>query len=49
MRRFLSELWTFAREERVYWMVPLVGILLVITVVASATAGPLAPFVYAMF
>ena len=44
----MKELWQFARQNKVYWIVPFVLVLglLVLLVVTSQTA---APFIYTLF
>lgn len=48
LKRLLSDLWVFARENKAWWIVPLVLVLLMMTVliVASQTATP---YVYTLF
>jgi len=44
----MKELWQFARQNKVYWIVPFVLVLglLILLVVTSQTA---APFIYTLF
>ncbi len=44
----LRELLAFARQERVYWMVPLVLVLLAIAALV-VTSQAATPFLYALF
>jgi hypothetical protein len=44
----LGEFWSFARQNKVYWIVPLVLILaLVLALVVTSQAA--APFIYTLF
>ncbi len=47
-RRLVMDLLTLAREEKKWWLFPLLALLLVITglLLVAALAGPLAPFFY---
>ena len=48
--RVVSELWQFVREERKYWLAPillLLGLLGVLLVLAKGSA--VAPFIYTLF
>lgn len=46
----LKDLWGFARERKKYWLVPLIGTLLLIGVlVALAEYSTVAPFIYTLF
>lgn len=49
MTRVLREFFAFAREEGRWWLLPIGGVLAIVSVFATASSGPLAPFVYAMF
>ena len=43
----ISEFWLFLREEKKWWLIPLVGILLLLGVVIVAAEGSaIMPFVY---
>ncbi len=48
--RLLKELWQFLREEKKYWLVPIVILLVlfgILLVVAQGSA--VAPFIYTLF
>lgn len=47
-RRLISDLFSMARAERKWWLLPLLITLVVITLLmmVAAIAGPLAPFIY---
>lgn len=46
--RLLRELWTFTREHKAWWIVPVVVILLLVTflIVGVSTVSP---FIYSLF
>lgn len=46
--RFFSELWLFAKQNRVWWIVPTVIVLLVLGVLVVAGQS-VAPFIYTLF
>jgi hypothetical protein len=47
---FLCELWHFMRQERKFWLLPVVVMLLLFGGFAIVTQGSaLAPFIYAIF
>lgn len=46
--RFLRELWTFARAHKAWWILPIVGVLLLITVLI-VTVSAASPFIYSLF
>ena len=46
--RLLSELFLFARKEKIYWIVPLVIVLLLVALFI-ATSQVVAPFIYTLF
>lgn len=47
-RRLFSDLFTLARTDRKWWLLPLLLTLVVITLLMlfAALTGPLAPFIY---
>jgi len=46
----LKDLWGFARERKKFWLVPLIGTLLVLSIlVALAQFSTVAPFIYTLF
>jgi hypothetical protein len=46
--RLLRELFQFAKREKVYWIVPLVVVLLLVAVFI-VTSQAVAPFIYTLF
>lgn len=48
IRRFVGDLFAFAREHKAYWILPLVLVLLLAAVLAM-TSQAAAPFVYTLF
>jgi hypothetical protein len=46
--RLLKDLWTFAREHKVWWIVPLVLILLVMALLIVGVST-ISPFIYSLF
>jgi len=46
--KLFRELFLFAKKEKVYWIVPLVLILLILAIVI-ATSQAAAPFIYTLF
>ncbi len=46
--RLLRELWAFAREHKAWWIIPVVGILLLaaLLIVGVSTVSP---FIYSLF
>lgn len=50
MLDLLKDLWGFASERRKFWLVPLIGTLLVLSVlIAIAEFSTVAPFIYTLF
>ena len=50
MLSFVRELWAFMRFRKKYWLIPLVGMMLILglmLVLAKGTA--IAPFIYTLF
>jgi competence protein ComGC len=46
----LKEFWTFLRQRKKFWMLPIVMMLLVLGIIIVLTAGSaLAPFIYTLF
>ena len=46
----LKDLWGFARARKKFWLIPLIGTLLVLSVlVAIAQYSTVAPFIYTLF
>jgi len=50
MMEFLKDLWKFVKSQKVYWLVPLIVILLFLGVlIVFAGGSALAPFIYTLF
>jgi hypothetical protein len=50
MREFVLELWSFMRERKKFWMLPIVICLLLLGSLIVLTSGSaVAPFVYTLF
>jgi Family of unknown function (DUF5989) len=46
--RLLRDLWLFARDHKVWWIVPLVVVLLVVAVLIVGVST-ISPFIYSLF
>ena len=47
---FVKDLWSFLRERKKFWLLPLILILLVFGVLIVLTSGSaIAPFIYTLF
>lgn len=46
--RLLGELWSFAKTHKVWWIVPLVVILLVVSLLIVGVST-ISPFIYSLF
>ncbi|MBN2492081.1 MAG: hypothetical protein JXQ29_14635 [Planctomycetes bacterium] len=46
--RLLGEFWQFARDNKAYWIVPLILVLLVVALLVVAGQGSL-PWIYTLF
>ncbi|HEX4210491.1 MAG TPA: DUF5989 family protein [Candidatus Binataceae bacterium] len=50
MLDLFKDLWGFARDRKKYWLVPLVGTLVLLSVLlALAQFSAVAPFIYTLF
>jgi hypothetical protein len=50
MLEVLKDLWGFARERKKFWLIPLIGTLVVLGgLVALAQYSAVAPFIYTLF
>jgi hypothetical protein len=48
--RLIVEFWQFLREERLYWLVPVVFLLIFLALLLMfSAASPLGPFLYPLF
>lgn len=45
----LTEIWTFIKEEKIWWMGPIVLALLLVGVLVALTSTGAAPFIYTLF
>jgi hypothetical protein len=48
LRRLLGDLFSFAREERIWWIVPIVLAVLVIALIVGVSQV-MAPYIYTLF
>ncbi len=48
LKRLLCELWTFAREHKAWWLVPVV-ILLLLVALLIVGVSTISPFIYSLF
>jgi len=46
---FLSELWGFLRENKKWWLLPILAILLLFGLLMFLSGTGLAPFIYTLF
>jgi len=46
---FLREIWTFIKEEKLWWMSPIVIVLLLVGILVALTSTGAAPFIYTLF
>jgi len=50
MREFLVELWTFMRQRKKLWLLPIVLLLLALgALIVLAESSAIAPFIYTLF
>ena len=45
----ISEFWSFLRDNRKWWLVPMLVVLLLLGVLVVLAGSGLAPFIYTMF
>lgn len=45
----IAEFWLFIREEKKWWLTPIVLVLLAVTVLVVLTQSGATPFIYALF
>jgi len=48
-RGFLGELWDFLRENKKWWLIPIVVVLLLFGALIFLSSTGLAPFIYTLF
>ena len=46
--KLIGEFWDFARENKVYWIVPLILVFLFVALLVIASQGSV-PFIYTLF
>ncbi len=46
---FLGELWAFLRDNKKWWLAPILVVLLLFGLLVFATSSGLAPFIYTLF
>jgi len=50
MKEFITELWTFLKIRKKFWLLPLIIILLLLGIIIFFAGGSaLAPFIYSIF
>jgi hypothetical protein len=50
MVELITELWSFMRERKKFWLLPIVGMLVVLSGLLFLTSGSaVAPFIYTLF
>ena len=47
--RLIIEFWDLARQHKKYWLVPLIGVLLLFGVLIALGGSAAAPFIYTLF
>lgn len=48
--RVLAEFWRFLREEKKYWLMPIILVFLLVgLLMVFSSSTPLAPFIYPLF
>ena len=45
----LREIWTFIKEEKLWWMSPIIIALLLVAILIALTTTGAAPFIYTLF
>lgn len=46
---FLAETWAFLRENKKWWLLPIVAVLLIFGVLVLLSSSAVAPFIYTLF
>lgn len=50
MIEFLKDLWAFMKERKVYWLLPVILVLLLLgIIIVFGGQGAAAPFIYSLF
>jgi hypothetical protein len=45
----LAQYWQFLREQKKYWMLPILAFVVLLLLIIFAESTPLAPFIYTLF
>ena len=45
----MAEFWLFIKEEKKWWLTPIAGVFLLVSVLVMMTSTGAAPFIYALF
>ena len=45
----LSEFWAFLKENKKWWLLPIIFVMLMLCVLVFLSASPAAPFIYTLF
>ena len=45
----MSEFWVFIKEEKKWWLTPIILVLLLVGVLVALTSSGAAPFIYTLF
>jgi hypothetical protein len=48
-RSFVGELWAMLNQSKKYWLVPIVGVILLLGVLVFLSGTAAAPFIYTLF
>jgi len=46
---FLREMWGFLRDNKKWWMIPMLAIILILGALVLVSGSPVAPFIYTLF
>ncbi len=46
---FLREIWGFLRDNKKWWMIPMLSIILILGALVLVSGSPVAPFIYTLF
>jgi len=46
---FLREIWGFLRDNKKWWMIPMLAIILILGALVLVSGSPVAPFIYTLF
>lgn len=48
-RGFLREVWGFLRDNKKWWLIPMLAIILILGALVLVSGSPVAPFIYTLF